>query len=187
MTRAQTVQTAQTMDERAVDDRLQRECTAFLFHEAELLDAWRLEEWIALLTPDIDYRIPVRTTRMKKDGDGFSKRAYVLEEDLSSIRMRAKRLESDFAWSENPRSRTRHMVSNVRVSTGDAEGDTAGGVNVKSNSAVFCHRGDEPSPVILTGERQDVLQNTGGGWRLKKRLVLLDTTVLGMDAFSIFI
>ena len=101
--------------------------------------------------------------------------------------MRAKRLESDFAWSENPRSRTRHMVSNVRVSTGDAEGDTAGGVNVKSNIAVFCHRGDEPSPVILTGERQDVLQNTGGGWRLKKRLVLLDTTVLGMDAFSIFI
>ena len=180
MTRAQTVQ---TMDELVVDDRLQRECTAFLFHEAEVLDVWKLEEWIALLTPDIDYRIPVRTTRMKKDGEGFSKRAYVLEEDLSSIRMRAKRLESDFAWSENPRSRTRHMVSNVRVSSWDA----LGCVNVKSNVAVFCHRGDEPQPVILTGERQDVLQNTGGGWRLKKRLVLLDTTVLGMDAFSIFI
>lgn len=175
---------AQTMiDELAVDGRLERECTAFLFREAELLDAWKLDDWIALLTPDVDYRIPVRTTRMKKDGEGFSRQAYVLEEDLSSIRMRAKRLESDFAWSENPRSRIRHMVSNVRVSAGDAPDC----VNVKSNVAVFCHRGDEPTPVILTGERQDVLQNTGDGWRLKNRLVLLDTTVLGMDAFSIFL
>ena len=167
----------------SIDEHIERECTAFLFHEAELLDAWRLEEWIALLAPDVDYRIPVRTTRMKKDGEGFSRKAYVLEEDLSSIRMRAKRLESDFAWSENPRSRTRHMVANVRISAGDAPDC----LNVKSNVAVFCHRGDEPMPVILTGERQDVLQITSDGLRLKKRLVLLDTTVLGMDAFSIFI
>lgn len=170
-----------------IDARIERECTAFLFYEAELLDAWKLEAWIALLTPDVDYRIPVRTTRMKKDGEGVSRKAYVLAEDLSSIRMRAKRLESDFAWSENPRSRTRHMVANVRISPGDAAGGAPGCVSVKSNVAVFCHRGDEPSPVILTGERQDILQNTGDGWRLKKRLVLLDTTVLGMDAFSIFI
>lgn len=170
-----------------IDERIERECTAFLFYEAELLDAWKLEAWIALLAPDLDYRIPVRTTRLKQDGEGFSRKAYVLAEDLGSIRMRAKRLESDFAWSENPRSRTRRMVANVRLSAGDAAGDAPGCVHVKSNVAVFCHRGDEPTPVILTGERQDILQNTGAGWRLKNRLVLLDTTVLGMDAFSIFI
>lgn len=175
------------MDKRTVDERLLRECTDFLFHEAELLDAWNLDAWIALLTPDIDYRMPVRTTRMKENGDGFSRKAYVLEEDIGSIRMRAKRLASEFAWSENPRTRTRHMVSNVRVVVEDAAGDTAGCINVKSNVAVFCHRGDEPAPVILTGERQDVLQNTGDGLRLKRRVVLLDTTVIGMDAFSIFI
>lgn len=166
-----------------VDERTERDCTAFLYREAELLDAWKLNEWLELLTPDIDYRIPVRTTRMKKDGEGFSKRAYVLEEDLGSIRLRVKRVESDYAWSENPRSRTRHMVANVRV----AASDNPDCCSVKSNIAVFCHRGDEPHPVVLTGERQDLLQMSGGGWKLKKRLVLLDTTVLGMDAFSIFL
>lgn len=165
------------------DERIERACTAFLYREAELLDAWKLQEWVALLAPDIDYRIPVRTTRMKKDGEGFSKRAFVLEEDLGSIKLRVKRLESDYAWSENPRTRTRHMVANVRVAPADA----ADCWNVKSNIAVYCHRGDEPHPVVLTGERQDLLQKSGDEWTLKRRLVLLDTTVLGMDAFSIFL
>ena len=30
----------------------------FLYHEAALLDAWKLDEWLALLTDDARYRIP---------------------------------------------------------------------------------------------------------------------------------
>ena len=171
------------------DDRIEKECTAFLYREAELLDAWELHAWLKLLTPDIDYRIPVRTTRMKKDGDGIRKRAFILEEDMGSLTLRVKRLDSDYAWSENPRSRTRRMVANIRVSPCAAEGETAGAKlwQVRSNVAVYIHRGDEAQPVVLTGERQDQLQQSGATWLLHKRLVLLDTTVLGMDAFSIFI
>ena len=58
---------------------------------------------------------------------------------------------------------------------------------VTSNFAVYCFRGDDPVPVVLTGERQDLLVACDGGWQLKKRLVLLDTTVLGMDSLSIFL
>lgn len=171
------------------DERVEKECTAFLYREAELLDAWQLHEWLKLLTADVDYRIPVRTTRMKKDGDGISGRAFILEEDLGSLKLRVKRLDSDYAWSENPRSRTRHMVANIRVSPDAADGGVAGAKlwQVRSNVAVYIHRGDEPQPVVLTGERKDQLQHVGGTWLLRKRLVLLDTTVLGMDAFSIFI
>ncbi len=173
-------------------ERVERECAAFLYREAELLDAWKLGEWLALLTPDIDYRVPVRTTRMKKDGDGFSRRAYLLEEDYGSLKLRVKRLDSDYAWSENPRTRTRRMVANIRVTPhaagdGATSGDAAGCWNVSSNIAVYCHRGDEPHPVVLTGERRDVLDKSDGTWKLQQRLVLLDTTVLGMDALSIFL
>jgi hypothetical protein len=42
-------------------------------------------------------------------------------------------------------------------------------------------------PAVLTGERQDVLVAAGNAWKLKRRLVLLDTTVLGMEALSIFL
>ena len=30
----------------------------FLYHEAALLDAWRLDEWLELLTEDATYRVP---------------------------------------------------------------------------------------------------------------------------------
>ena len=56
-----------------------------------------------------------------------------------------------------------------------------------SNFAVYCFRGDDPAPVVLTGERQDLLAAADDGWQLKNRLVLLDTTVLGMDSLSIFL
>lgn len=165
-----------------VDAALERRCIAFLHREAELLDAWQFDEWMQLLDPALIYRIPVRTTRLKKDGEGFSRTAFLLEDDLSSVRLRVKRLGSDFAWSENPRTRTRHMITNIRVAAAGT-----GECSVKSNVAVFCHRGDAPQPVVITGERQDRLVMGGDGPRLRQRTVLLDATVIGMDAFSIFI
>jgi len=42
---------------------LHRECEAFLYREAELLDSGELHAWFDLLTTDIDYRVPVRVTR----------------------------------------------------------------------------------------------------------------------------
>ena len=45
--------------------------TGFLYHEAELLDTNRFADWLALLTPDIEYRMPVRTTQFLTEGDGF--------------------------------------------------------------------------------------------------------------------
>ena len=34
------------------------EVEEFLYHEAALLDAWRLDEWRTLLTDDATYRVP---------------------------------------------------------------------------------------------------------------------------------
>lgn len=169
------------MDRARVAESLERECAAFLYREAELLDRWHFGEWLKLLSPAIEYRVPVRTTRTKKDGDGFSRSAFLMDEDLGSLELRVKRLESDQAWSENPRTRTRRMLANLRVA------QAADGAEVTSNIAVYCHRGDEPHPVVFTGERQDVLERTTQGLRLRRRLVLLDTTVIGADAFSIFL
>lgn len=167
----------------AIDDgRLARECTTFLYHEAELLDGRQFGQWIDLLSSDIDYRIPVRTTRLNQDGDGFSQTAYFMKEDLGSLKLRVAKLGSEYAWAENPATRTRHMISNVRVGTATAEGQA-----VASNFAVYCFRGDSPTPLVVTGERRDVLVRAADTWKLKRRLVLLDSTVLGLEALSIFL
>ena len=154
---------------------------AFLYREAELLDRWQFDEWLQLLSPSIEYRIPVRTTRRKKDGHGFSDKAFLMDEDIGSLRLRVKRIGSDYAWSENPRTRTRRMIANPRIT------QVPQGLEVTTNIAVYCHRGDEPHPIVFTGERQDLLETTPAGLRLRRRLVLLDATVIGADAFSVFL
>jgi 3-phenylpropionate/cinnamic acid dioxygenase small subunit len=126
----------------------------------------------------------VRTTRSSGEGDGFSKTAFFFDEDYGSLNLRVARLTSEFAWSENPPTRTRRLVTNFRVDATNAANPT---LTVRSNFAVYCFRGDEPAPKVLTGERQDLLAREGGSWKLRRRLVLFDMTVLGMDSLSILL
>jgi 3-phenylpropionate/cinnamic acid dioxygenase small subunit len=171
------------------DERIERECIHFLNLEAQFLDGWQFHDWLKLVAADIDYRAPVRTARDMRDGDGFSTRAFYLQEDFSSLKMRVNRLDSEFAWAENPRTRTRRMVGNIRVDSAadGAAGAHAGEVRVASNLAVYCYRGDAPHPIVLTCERKDILRRVDGRWQLARRMALLDTTVLGLESLSIFL
>lgn len=163
-------------------DTLERECTRFLYREAELLDRAEFGAWLALLHPGIDYRVPVRTTRDNREGDGFSARAFFMQEDHGSLALRVQRLGSPYNWAENPRTRTRRIVGNVRVGT--CEGPD---LRVDSNLVMLCHRSDAAAPLLLSCERQDVLREQDGRWTLAKRLALLDSTVLGHESLSVFL
>lgn len=163
-------------------DALERACTRFYYREAELLDRAEFPAWLAMMHPQIDYRVPVRTTRDNRDGDGFSDRAFFMQEDLGSLSLRVQRLGSPYNWAENPRTRTRRMVGNVRV--GALVGED---LRVDSNLVVFCHRADAAAPLMLTCERQDVLRRHDGRWTLAKRMALLDSTVLGHESLSVFL
>lgn len=165
------------------DERVEADCARFLWREAEVLDRRQFDDWLGLMHPQIEYRIPVRTSRLAQDGDGFSSVASFMKEDHGTLSLRVKRLKSEYAWAENPPTRTRRLIGNIRVAGAAAGDDHA----VTSNFAVYCFRGDDPVPAVLTGERQDVLAADAGRLSLKKRLVLLDTTVLGMESLSIFL
>lgn len=154
----------------------------FLHREAELLDNRALPGWLELIATDIDYRVPVRTGRSNSDGLGFSLTSFFMEEDYASLKTRVERLGSEFAWAENPATRTRRMVTNIRVRQA-----TSSTIDVASNLAVFCYRGKADMPLILTAEREDVLAREGQDWRLRKRLVLFDATILGLESLSIFL
>lgn len=163
-------------------DALERVCTRFYYREAELLDRAEFPAWLALMHPTIDYRVPVRTTRDNREGDGFSTKAFFMQEDHGSLALRVQRLGSPSNWAENPRTRTRRIVGNVRV--GAQEGEI---LRVDSNLVVFCHRSDGAAPLMLTCERQDVLRRHEGCWTLAKRMALLDSTVLGHESLSVFL
>ncbi len=101
----------------------------FLFHEAALLDEWRLDEWLELLTEDATYEVPPNDTPM-----GDSKGTlFILADDIVRLRERVKRLKSPNCHAEFPHSRTRRMISNVRILGRD--GDL---ITVSAN--FVCHR-----------------------------------------------
>lgn len=168
---------------------LVRDILDFLYREAELLDECRYREWLSLVTQDITYQVPVRLTRERPPVGGYggvSERMFHLDEDRTSLEMRVARLETGFAWAEDPPSRLRHFVTNVRV--GQPRTTEKGEeVDVRSYLLVFRSRWDRPEFTFLSAERQDVLRREEGAWKLARRLVILDHSTLPTHNLSFFL
>ncbi|MDB5987905.1 MAG: aromatic-ring-hydroxylating dioxygenase subunit beta [Nevskia sp.] len=84
----------------------------FMFFEAELLDEWRLKDWLKLFTDDACYYVP--TTDSAPDASPDVDLFYVAD-DRFRLEQRVERLLKRTAHAEFPRSKTRHLVSNVRI------------------------------------------------------------------------
>src|ERR1700719_356062 len=94
-----------------------QEVEDFLYREAALLDEWRLEEWLEMLTDDAIYQVPSTDA---PEGDARNT-LYIIADDALRIRSRVKQLLGKSAWAENPHSRTRRIITNVRVLGLDGE------------------------------------------------------------------
>jgi len=158
-------------------------CVDFLADEAEALDQNRHRDWLTMLHPEIDYRVPIRVTRERAAGPGFSREGYHLFENLDSLTTRVDRLATDYAWAEDPPSRTRRLLTNFRVYAIEGSED----LRVRANLLVYRERLDEPHPQLLSAEREDDLREEGGGLRLVRRLVLLDHAMLMTPNLGIFL
>jgi ethylbenzene dioxygenase subunit beta len=158
-------------------------CVDFLLDEATALDENRLDDWLTMLHPDIDYRAPIRVTRERTKGLGFSEEGFHFFENHESLTTRIDRLRTDYAWAEDPPSRTRRFVSNFRVSAPEGDGD----LRVRSNLLLYRERLDETHQQFLVGERQDDLREADGELRLVRRLVLLDHSILMTPNLGIFL
>ncbi|HEX7944042.1 MAG TPA: 3-phenylpropionate/cinnamic acid dioxygenase subunit beta [Phenylobacterium sp.] len=168
---------AATWAETPLPDRavLQYEVEQFLYAEAALLDARRYRDWLALVADDIEYWMPIRRTVTNADLDReFTKpgeMAY-FDDDRGYLEMRVKKLEAGSAWSEDPPSRSRHFVSNVRIL--DVAGDE---IALEACFHVYRSRleADQDSWI---GRRIDVLRRAGDSFQLVKRHLFLDQTVI---------
>src|SRR5918911_4079866 len=92
----------------------------FFYFEAELLDDRRLREWLDLLTDDVHYSMPIRRNLLERPADvkeELSKpgEAYYFNDTKKTLTVRVERLYAKNAWAEMPPSRTRHLISTIRV------------------------------------------------------------------------
>jgi 3-phenylpropionate/cinnamic acid dioxygenase small subunit len=156
------------------------EISDWLTREAHLLDDVFLDDWYALLHPELEYSMPVRLSLMPKDGMGFRDDADYYMDNYGSIKTRIDRLKTDMAWSEQPGSRTRHLVTNPLIEK-TGEGEYA----VRSQFLVTRARADN-YPDVFSGQRHDVLvRGDDGCLLLRSRRILLDQSVLKSFNLSI--
>lgn len=158
-------------------------CVDFLLDEVAALDENRLREWLAMMHPEVDYRAPIRVTRERTRGEGFSSEGFHFLENLDSLTTRVDRLATDYAWAEDPPSRTRRFLSNFRVFAIDGSED----MQVHSNLLVYRERLDETNQQWIVGRREDDLRPLDGELKIVRRLVLLDHTILMTSNLGIFL
>jgi len=154
---------------------LKFEVEEFLFREASLLDERRLDEWLALVTDDIHYWMPIRrTTTVKEIENEFTKPGGMafFDDDKRTLGLRIQRLAVGRAWAEDPPSRTRHTVTNVRILSADANE-----ILVAANFHLYRTRLDSEEDSWI-GRREDLLRRENGALKLARRYIYLDQTVI---------
>jgi len=162
-----------------VDVETQHRVEQFLYREADLLDTFALEEWLDLLDEDITLKVPVRTARDPgSERPEFSEESNYLREDYGMIRERVGRLEKEYAWSENPRSRVRHLIGNVQVLE-----ENGAELTVANNQHVFRSYGDTADHDLISAQRHTVLRPSDGAeadadFTIGDRTVYLDHSIL---------
>ena len=153
----------------------------FLCAEADLLDERRYEEWLDLLTDDISYWVPMRrnvqfgrwdteNTRQGRDMNWF-------DEGKATLRLRIKQITSGVHWVEEPSPRVSRMISNVHAIQATPSLEDPEEVSVKYRILIYRNR-LEDSTDIFAGKREDVLRKVDGEWKIRKRTMLLDQSVL---------
>jgi p-cumate 2,3-dioxygenase beta subunit len=141
----------------------------FLYHEAALLDAWKLKEWETLLTEDATYYIPPND---QPDGD-HRNTLFTIADDRERIRQRIIRLMDPACHAESPHSRTRRMINNIRIT-----GQNGDEITVLANFVCYRFRRHERVREYVGCYRFSLVCN-GDSFLIKERRVIVDAEELG--------
>ncbi|OMI15260.1 3-phenylpropionate dioxygenase [Bradyrhizobium brasilense] len=170
------------MERSAAYYRLKADVEDFYYHEADLLDDRRFRDWLELLTDDISYFMPIRRNvkfgqqaarENTKRGEGIS----WFDEDKWTLTKRVEQILTGVHYAEEPLSRITHMVSNVQIKGARPDIEAARELDVTSRFLVYQNR-VEYETYIFVGRRNDALRLTDTGWKIARREILLEQSIL---------
>lgn len=164
---------------------LKDEVEQFLYNEAALLDERRYEEWIDLMAEDIHYFMPIRQNvkfgEWERENSNPASEISWFDEGKDVLKGRVRQLMTGVHWAEEPVSRIRHIVSNIRVV--GVEGDQ---ISTSDNFFIWHNRllGEVN---MFVGRRDNVLRrDPETGFKVVKRTILLDQSVLLAKVVTFF-
>jgi 3-phenylpropionate/cinnamic acid dioxygenase small subunit len=172
------------------DDIRHLEAHRFLVDEAWLLDAQQYDAWLDTLTDDVRYVMPVRVTTARDTGfdasPGRGPGMAHFDEDKFSLTQRVARFATEYAWTEDPPSRLRHFITNVRT----FESEDPAHLVVQSAELLFRSRGDVNESALVSCGREDTLRWCGESQKtlkLARRSIIADESVLRMQNLAVFL
>jgi p-cumate 2,3-dioxygenase subunit beta len=139
----------------------------FFVDEAALLDEWRLEQWLSLFAEDGRYLVPSLDQPLSDHRTAL----FLIADDRKTLASRVRQLLSGQTWAENPRSRTRRLVTNFRILD-----ESADSVTTTANFAVW--RFQYEATDVYVGRYVNVLVHANAGLRFRERRVILDLETL---------
>ncbi len=177
---------------------LLQQLNQFYFREARLLDEHCYQQWLTLLSEQIEYTLPARHVPQldsnKRDTEAFLKRDQEFSDALQAngleppwrdekhlhLMIRVMRSLKMVAWTENPPARTRRFVSNVEIIE---ERDNA--LEVFSNTLLYYSR-HQQNDYLYSYQRRDVLEKHSSDFKILRRVVLLDCAVIPAPSAGLF-
>lgn len=145
------------------------EAEDLFYREAALLDEWRLDEWLGLMTVDGCYYVPPND----KPNADCRDTLFTIADDHARLKERVRRIMDPNCHAEHPHSRTRRHISNVRI----LEDDDATAL-VAANFIVHRFRRGE-TPRIFVGQYRYRLRREDGVLKIAERRAILDAEELG--------
>lgn len=134
----------------------------FLVYEARLLDEGFFDDWLALFTEDARYWVPIEAGQANPF-DTVS----LMYDDRRLLETRVRRLADPRIYSQEPRSRTSRLVTNLSLETGDGEK----GVTIRSKFVLVEYRREEQR--LFAGTYTHRLVGEGDAMRIAMKKVEL--------------
>ena len=153
--------------------QLRAEVEAFLYWEAELLDDWKLNEWAELFTDDGVNRVPPLSDSSLSPANSL----FVVADNKTTLLSRVSQLLGGTAWSESPRSKTRRLITNVRLVSIDSKA-------TQSRANFLVHRTRRANVSTFVGEYHHRLVRHNDSFKIAERTVILTQDEFSQGALS---
>jgi 3-phenylpropionate/cinnamic acid dioxygenase small subunit len=156
----------------SVSDDVYLSAYRFLSTEAGLLDRRAYKEWLELLTDDVHYRV---TAQVSQDAAECAKDFAIIDEDTTALRARVEQIATPkLTHAENPPSLARRFFSGLSVERGNQPSELV----ARANVMIFRTKPELADGGLYVGSREDMLRKVEGRWRLARRFVRLDHSIL---------
>ncbi len=170
---------------KAIDIDLLKEVEQFLFHEAELLDERRFDDWLELLTDDVQYVMPIsRSVSAAARGSEIThagREVCWFDDDKTTLAQRVRQINTGEHWAEEPASRVCRLITNVQISAPSASEVTA-----RDRFLIYQNR-LETDQTFFVGRRESLLRRVDERrLQIARRTIWLSQSVLLAQNLSIF-